>query len=293
MFLICGLIGWAIQKYLWHKYEFYIRNAIRAVTALSYVDAYGLGIPQEAQGKMSIFILAGQSNMSGRGVLPDRRETHPRIFLFGNDGRWKIASEPTDNPAGQVDMVSYDFNAGLSPGMTFAFELLNTNPELYVGLVPVAKGGTSLYQWRRDFSDTTLYGSFLKRARAASVMGKIEGFLWFQGEADARNPADKRRKPVGEKWGTQFKIFVENLRKDLGRPDLPVVFAQIGRHKNPETYPHWDKVKASQKKVELPVSAIITTEDLELRDRVHFSAESTQKIGKRFAIEYQALTERK
>jgi hypothetical protein len=43
-------------------------------------------IPEAFRGKMQLFLLAGQSNMSGRGRLPDEKpEPNPKIFVFGND----------------------------------------------------------------------------------------------------------------------------------------------------------------------------------------------------------------
>ena len=63
-------------------------------------------VPANFQGKMSLFILAGQSNMSGSGPLtPASSVTHPRVFVFGNDYRWHLGSEPIDSPSGQVDHV--------------------------------------------------------------------------------------------------------------------------------------------------------------------------------------------
>jgi hypothetical protein len=64
------------------------------------------GIPEEFQGKLSLFILAGQSNMSGRGDVPANQVADPLIFVFGNDYRWRVALEPIDSSEGQVDEVS-------------------------------------------------------------------------------------------------------------------------------------------------------------------------------------------
>ena len=291
--MIGGLSGWWVQNERWASYVTLLRQENKA-----YMDAVftssaisQIGVPEDAQGKLSIFILAGQSNMSGRGVLPESTVTDPRIFMFGNDGRWKLASEPVDSPAGQIDLVSYDDNAGVSPGMAFALELLKDRPESYIGLVPVARGGTSLHQWRRVLSDTMLYGSFVKRAKAAETMGNIEGFLWFQGEADARRASDSVRRPVGDRWHEGFERLVADVRKDLELPNLPVVYAQIGTHKNPRAYPHWDLVKESQTKAVIPVSTMITTDDLELIDRVHFTSDAYIEIGRRFARQFLLLTE--
>ena len=135
-------------------------------------------IPPEFQGKLSLFILAGQSNMSGRGaLLPDTLSENPRVFLFGNDYQWHRAAEPIDHPRGQVDKVSQDMDAGFSPGMSFATTLLKHNPNLIIGLIPCAKGGSAIAEWERNLSNKTNYGTCLKRSLAASSKGDKDAML--------------------------------------------------------------------------------------------------------------------
>jgi len=96
-----------------------------------------LGVPAEYVGRLSIILLCGQSNMSGRGPLSkSTQKTNSRAFVFGNDYRWRIASEPIDREDGQVDEVSLDPGAGVGPWLAFANRLLQLDPELVIGLVP-------------------------------------------------------------------------------------------------------------------------------------------------------------
>lgn len=248
-------------------------------------------IPEIQQGQLALFILAGQSNMSGVGpVPPDAPAPSPQIFVFGNDYHWHIAQEPIDNPAMQVDEVSKDKFAGFSPGLAFATSLLALDPERSIGLIPCAKGSTSISQWGRDLSDNSLYGSCLKRARAASTMGEIAGILFFQGEDDAVDPVRfPARNPQPHEWAERFSQWVADFRRDLGDPTLPIIFAQIGVHRAPELLTEWETVQAQQASIQLPRVAMIRTEDLTLQDEVHFSAESYQVIGARFAEAYWQL----
>jgi len=163
-------------------------------------------IPQEFQGKLSLFILAGQSNMAGRGQVPESgKNTNPRVFVFGNDYHWRLATEPIDDPGNQVDKVSEDPDAGFSPALAFATSLLEQRPDMAIGLIPCARGGSSIYQWRKSLSETTLYGSCLKRVRAASTMGHAAGALFFQGEADAIDPALYQESELfPDEWGDRL-----------------------------------------------------------------------------------------
>ena len=251
---------------------------------------YKSKIPEEYQGKLQLFILAGQSNMVGRGEFPPPAEVDPRIFVFGNDYHWRIGHEPVDDPYEQVDRVSRDPEPGYGPAASFATALLQQNPDIVIGLIPCAKGSSSIQDWQRSLSDLTLYGSCLKRARAASVMGDIAGLLFFQGETEAADPAQVKIELYPQQWAQDFTNFVIDLRADLGLPQLPVVFAQIGSNSNPDYFVNWEVVQEQQKSVQLPYSRMITTSDLEITDLVHFTTESYQAIGRRFAKAYLELT---
>ena len=250
-------------------------------------------IPPKFQGKMALFLLAGQSNMGGKGDLVQPAPTTPeRIFVFGNDYRWHVAVEPVDNPAGQVDTVSQDSWAGAGPALPFALELSKRDPNLVIGLIPCAMEETTISQWARNLSERSLYGSCLKRARAASTMGEVAGLLFFQGEADAVDPkAFPNLTPMPTQWASQFSAMVNDFRSDLLMTQLPLVFAQIGTTTaSTQIVPNWDTVKGQQRSVELPHTSMITTDDLPLQDEVHFTTASYLEIGRRFADAYWMLT---
>jgi hypothetical protein len=251
------------------------------------------GIPEEFIGTVQLFILAGQSNMSGAGELPkNAEEENYRIYVFGNDYAWKLAAEPIDDPTDQVDRVSRDKKAGYSPALSFARSLLEQRPDIVIGLIPCAKGASSIDEWRRSLNDNTLYGSCLKRIRAASVMGDVAGILFLQGETDAAAPEaypDKVLLP--NQWGKEFIELVDTWRTDLDLPDLPVIYAQIGADLDPEEFINWEIVKEQQLGVQVPISAMIKTDDLAMPNHPHFTTKGYIEIGKRFAEAYLTLIE--
>lgn len=269
-------------------------DALRPHPAFAPAPALGEDvIPVEQQGRLALFVLAGQSNMSGRGEAPDpERDPSPRVYTFGNDYRWHGATEPVDDAMGQVDLVSVDADAGFGPALAFATALIERRPDMAVGLIPCARGGSSIAQWRRSLSDRTLYGSCLKRVRAASTMGEVAGLLFYQGEADAIDPALYGESELfpGD-WGTRFAGLVVDWRADLGEPDLPVIYAQIGRQTAPEVLINWAVVREQQAAVELPRCTMIVTDDLALQDAVHLTPEGYRIVGERFAEAYLALVQ--
>ena len=230
--------------------------------------------------------------MVGWAPLPEVMETDPRIYVFSNDYHWRLASEPIDDAYDQVDRVSLDRIAFFGPSMAFALASLERHPQALIGLIPCAKNSSAIGQWRRDLSDQSLYGSCLKRARAASPMGEISGILFFQGETDAQDPLlYPDPEPNAYEWSNLFTQFVTDFRQDLDQPDLPVVFAQLGSTLATVAFTNWELVKEQQLSVELPMTAMITTDDLPLLDGVHFTAESYKVIGERFAEAYWNLAD--
>jgi hypothetical protein len=242
---------------------------------------------------LRLFLLAGQSNMSGRAEVPRTWTAPPRTWVFGNDYRWRRAAEPIDSPAAQVDRVSLDPKVGYSPASPFCRELRAEGFEEPIGLVPCARGGSALSEWRRSLEDSTLYGSLLKRARAASTRGSLAGLLWYQGEEDAAlTPSRPGLTLFHEGWGREFARLVADLRRDLGAPALPVVFASLASTRTPALHPFWRSVQEEQQQVRLPFSACVRMADLPLQDTVHLSTAGVEEAGKRFARAWLALRRR-
>jgi hypothetical protein len=253
-------------------------------------DLPGMEIPNEHQGRMHLFILAGQSNMVGWAPIPEGERTDPRIYVFGKNYRWRIADHPIEDASNQVDIVSENLLAGFGPGIDFALALLESQPDIVIGLIPCSKNSSGIIQWQRDLSDQSLYGSCLKRVGAASPMGEVAGILFFQGETDAADPVlypDPLPHPSA--WSELFIAFITDIRNDLKQPDLPVVFAQIGSNWAPEAYPNWDSIMQQQASLQLQKSAMIRTSDLTLHDGIHFTTDSYRIIGRRFADAYRDL----
>jgi hypothetical protein len=244
-------------------------------------------IPSSYRGDLLIYIMAGQSNMSGRAGIAEEPDFVERTYVFGNDYEWHPGVEPVDDPTRQVDVVSLDESAGYGPGLGFAQVLTRQKPNKGIGLVPCAKGGSSIEEWQRDFSTDSLYGSCLARARLASQAGEIAGIIFFQGEQDALDPAAQSGTVHVDDYAATFAAFVTDFRNDLGVADLPVVYAQLGDDPGLEQYVNWAAIREGQAEAldQLSCAAMITTDDL-LFPGVHFSRDQYREIGRRFAKAY-------
>ena len=174
----------------------------------------------------NIFLLAGQSNMSGRGgnhndtnnivqwdgKIPPECTSNPKILRLAANKTWVEAHEPLHKD------IDYLKTCGIGPGMPFANAILAKKPSLgSIGLVPCAIGGTRIIEWSRG---TTLYRRLVDRAKASLTCGgKIRALLWYQGESDTSRHDSKLYKVRLEK-------FLNDLRHDLNHPNLPVIMVR-------------------------------------------------------------------
>lgn len=242
-------------------------------------------VPAADRGKLKLFVLAGQSNMSGRGSLISAAipRLDERIFALNKDFRWSPATEPLGSRPNEVDTIASDGGTGVGPGLAFAHRLLEEHPDWRIGLVPCARGASLIADWQRDLSQNSLYGACLKRVQAASTYGDVVGFLFAQGEGDADDPTlHPERVLSAATWAERFTAIVTSLRKDLGLPGLPVVYAQLGQPPNPSP-PNWELIKRQQAAVVVAQSNMVSTTDLVTADGVHFTTESQVEIGRRMA----------
>lgn len=202
-----------------------------------------LSVTRDCVGVGDIYVVAGQSNASGRGPHLSIAE-HPVLVagLFGNDDRWRRLTDPVDSPVGQVDTISLDRHAGGSVWPRVATELMAAQ-DVPVAFIPCARGNVTMERWLRDptrpRSSRTLYGSMVRRVRAAG--GRVRAVLLLQGESDARWSV-----PAGV-YEQQLRRFAAQVRRDIG---APVVVGQIGDF-SVERYPpaSIDAIRSAQESV--------------------------------------------
>jgi len=223
-----------------------------------------------------VFILAGQSNMAGRGfVEPQDTVPSDRIFTLNKDGSLIIAKEP---------LHFYEPSlTGLDCGLSFGKELIQHIPDnVSLLIIPSAIGGSSISQWLGDstFRNVKLFSNFSEKATIGRKYGTIKGVLWHQGESDA-NPSDI---PF---YANRLENLISIFRKATSHKKLPVMIGELGSYSlNNE---NWEKINSQ---IRLAVSrdhhaSLIRTADLnEKGDKIHFNSQGQRILGQRFANEY-------
>ena len=232
--------------------------------------------------KFHLFVLAGQSNMSGRGELTaTNRVPHDRVLVMSRDGTWRDAVEPFHWEKPKA------CGAGLAA--SFARAYADAHPGVTVGLVPVAYGGSPIARWQPG---KVHYTNAVHYAKLALRDGVIKGVLWHQGESDAFRTATL------EAYLPKFTNAITQLRRELGAERVPFLAGELGPYlkdwheaRRPNMY--WQEMNAEiAKGVKLlPCAAVVPSEGLYdvKRDKIHFATPALRAFGLRYWDVYRKM----
>ena len=223
-----------------------------------------------------IFLMAGQSNMAGRGAIePQDQVSDERIIAINNQNQWVGAKEP---------LHFYEPNsAGLDCGMSFAEELLAQVPDsVTIALVPCAVGGSSVFQWlnNEEHRGVTLLSNFSRKVALAKKKGVIKGILWHQGERNANAEDIPKYSDALLSLFTKFRTMVQN-------DEMPIVMGELGRFAEPEEKAaFFDEINALLGKIAEADDRLflVSSEGLDHKgDNLHFNSAAQRELGKRYA----------
>jgi len=241
-----------------------------------------------------VFLLAGQSNMDGRGdkqhlvgELASYAKPQPDVLIaFAAGGLHRpltlsqgfVPLEP--GYSGTPGRKAGGLPTGtFGPEVSFGRTMANGLPGKHVALIKYAEGGTNLRtDWNPD-KKGSLYVKFIDFTRQ-SLKGlkdrgdtcEIRGMIWHQGESDASLPPAQYQRMLTE--------FINRVRADLAIKDLPFVIGEVfdnGKR---------DVVRAAQQTVATTVAGahFASSQGLATFDAgTHFDAPSQIKLGQRFA----------
>ncbi|MDQ2640745.1 MAG: sialate O-acetylesterase [Pseudomonadota bacterium] len=231
---------------------------------------------------MQLFLLAGQSNMAGRGdVAPEDKLVPPGIFALNRQLEWVPAADPLhfDKPV-----------AGVGPGLSFARAIAAQNGEAVIGLIPAAVGGSPITAWEPGAlypeTGTRPYDDALLRTRHALRHGELRAILWHQGESDA-NP---RAAPLYE---ARLRTLIERFRSEFGDARAPFLIGGLGQWPERPWDDAWKRVDQAHRDVaaSMPGVRFVSSQGLAHKgDVLHFDASAARELGRRYAAAYLAIT---
>lgn len=216
---------------------------------------------------MQSVLLIGQSNMVGVG-LPTTVDPidDDRLFMLRGDG-WVKMKEPLHTNTGR---------AGIGLGASFGKAFVDSFG-CNVGLIPAAKGSTTLLHWAVGGD---LYNEAVRLAKLAKETSDIAAILWHQGEGNQGT----------ENYAELLRVILDAMIADIGLdPDKIVIIT--GKLFGTRS----DAVHMGQL-IELGKHyknyGIADTDGLTVLDvTTHFDAPSLRVLGYRyFAIFYRLVT---
>ena len=234
-----------------------------------------LEFKQDQPPRLQLFLLIGQSNMAGRG-RPEAadQQPQPRIWMLTKELSWVPARDPMhfDKPA----------VIGVGPGFGFAKRLADAYPDINIGLIPCAVGGSGIDDWQPgsyyEPTHSYPYDDALRRARKALENGQLAGFLWHQGESDS----EPGKAAVYDQKLTEL---VQRFRKELNAPRVPFVVGTLGDfvvNRNPNARTVNEALQRATQHISnsyCVVSAGLTDKG----DSTHFDTRSARTLGRRYA----------
>lgn len=240
------------------------------------------GAPPDAKKEgYHLFLLAGQSNMAGRGVVSDQdRQVNPEVLVLSKEMQWVPA----------VDPIHYDKPiAGVGPGRSFALSVLEKNPGVTVGLIPAAVGGSPIASWEPGVMDpatgTHPYDDALNRIQAAVPYGTLKAVLWHQGESDS----NEQSAPV---YKEKLIALINRFREETGDPELLFIIGQLGQFPEAPWNDWREMVNQAHMEVAeaMPHVLFVRSDDLSHKgDTLHFSAAAARSLGQRLAEAYDEV----
>lgn len=228
---------------------------------------------QTGRQNFHLYLLAGQSNMAGRGIVePEDTVGNPRILTLNKEGKWVIAKDP----------IHFDKSAaGVGPGLSFAREMIKQDPHIVIGLIPCAAGGSGIDHWlyNKYWEQTKSYPweDAVKRTALAMKDGTLKGILWHQGESDSapEKAADYSNKLVG---------LVNKFRKEFNNPDLPFMAGELPEFNKRREALNAQLYEAGKR---LSFYGVVSGKGLTPNpDNLHIDAASQRTFGKRYAEKF-------
>ncbi len=223
-----------------------------------------------------IFLMAGQSNMAGRGNIEMQDlVTNDRILSIDSSDNWIVAKEP---------LHFYEPNsAALDCGVSFARELLkHVDDSVIIAMVPCAVGGSSVFEWQNneEHRGVRLLSNFQQKVQLSKAKGVIKGILWHQGERNA-NATDlpTYKEALIDLFG-KFKSSVNDN-------NLPIIMGELGSFAQPEEkVVYFEKVNEIVRTIAAENNNLyyVSSEGLNHKgDNLHFNSEAQRELGKRYA----------
>ncbi|WP_316799813.1 sialate O-acetylesterase [Pedobacter frigidisoli] len=264
-----------------------------------------------AQEKIEVYLIGGQSNATGQGYVSNfsedmRVESSVLIFHSGPPhlqcGFASLSWHPLHQASESPDRFGLELGLG--------YKLHELRPKAKIAIIKHAHSGTNLYsQWDpgrsgKDFSGQgEQYQIFIKTVkigldslRKKGYLPVIIGMAWQQGESDADKGGI-----ASSRYGKNLKRFIHRVRSDLNARKMLFVYGHV--YPPPNLGKGILEVRKAQRDIDQQSGSslatkgafLVSTDGLSFRandrntkypnDFVHFGTSGIWKLGLRMATE--------
>jgi len=257
-------------------------------------------IPDAAK-PVKVFLLAGQSNMSGRGAVGGVATLRPDLDAPQTDVvHWHNRNNPSITNSGWETLATGQgaSSSEIGPELSLGRALAEAYPDYQVALLKYSEGATNLdAEWDPKDAATTAYmyngllesmGNALGMLAADGLSFEVAGLFWMQGERDSRF-AD-----MAGRYEANLVDLIAAVRAQTGQADLPFVIGRVADDLHPGDYPELGNVRAAQAAVAASddLVALVDTDAFGMNsDDLHFSTAGQLALGEAFAEAYLAIPE--
>lgn len=230
---------------------------------------------EKSKKKLRVFVLAGQSNMQGYGDINSEKpgslntvlnnDTEGTWSYISTDGEWNTLDGAYIYSDRQFDIIKGKVSVGqgaesefIGPELSFA-HMLDEYYDDPILIIKTAWGGKSLAVDFRPPSATGDTGAFYTEMIQSIDQvtqnlstefpdlevedHEIMGLAWFQGWNDGAEET------YLEEYESNLKLFMEDVRRDLGQDQLPIIIASAGQGGYEISSDSW--VRSMQERVSL------------------------------------------
>ncbi|MDX2023078.1 MAG: sialate O-acetylesterase [Deltaproteobacteria bacterium] len=242
------------------------------------------GAATDPKAKNWVFLMLGQSNMSGMAdCQAEDIVAPPRVFKIARNKSWVPGHEPfnVSEYSSQTGAACKVGDRSMGPSRAFAVNLLMqvTDPEVNIYVANIAVSGSSIEQW--DPQTGKNWTPMLPYLDEALKKGVLRGFIWHQGEANGgTDPAV---------YAAKLGAIVTAIRTRAGNATVPVVAGEVGTTSDTGRVNMALAMMAAADKN----FGVATSENLSLIDNVHYDNKSQREYGKRYAAAWWNIVNKK
>jgi hypothetical protein len=223
------------------------------------------------------FVLMGQSNMNGTGIISADDDGNHRILSFTKENRIIEAEAPLPTNTGTSDN-------GIGFGLSFGRSYTANNANDNCILVLSATGATGFGQGNWNSGEQQFIDSVdaYERAMDTITAPVFGGFLWHQGESDSTAAWSGN-------YATALSDFVSDLRTATGEATAPFIVGTLADdfiNGTDVTWPNANRNEVNNAIIDAPNQisncGLVDLSGLSSYDGIHFSSASYRTGGGKY-----------